>query len=106
MNLGKTLTVLISADIEGVAGVVDWDETTLHKGDHEYFRSLMAQEVNAAVEGALEAGASVIIVRDAHGSARNLLPDKLHPEAQLIRDWKSTRLNSSHIPLSRMPSSA
>ncbi len=86
---------MISADIEGVSGVIDWDETTLHKGDHEYFRKLMAQEVNAAVEGALEAGASLIIVRDAHGSARNLLPDMIHPEAQLIRGW-------THSPYSMM----
>ncbi|PJA51671.1 MAG: hypothetical protein CO167_12790 [Candidatus Marinimicrobia bacterium CG_4_9_14_3_um_filter_48_9] len=87
MMHGPFPKVLISADIEGVCGVVDWDETTLHEGDHEYFRKMMAQEVNAAVEGALAAGAKDIIVRDAHGSARNLLPDMVHPEAQLIRAW-------------------
>jgi D-amino peptidase len=47
----------------------------------------MTDETNAAIEGALAAGATDIIVRDSHGSARNILPDLLHPKADLIRDW-------------------
>jgi D-amino peptidase len=47
----------------------------------------MSKEVNAAVEGAIAAGATEIIVRDSHGSARNIIPDMLHKKAKLIRDW-------------------
>jgi len=47
----------------------------------------MTQETNAAIEGALEAGATEILVRDSHGSARNILPNVLRPEAVLLRDW-------------------
>jgi D-amino peptidase len=53
----------------------------------------MTDETNAAVEGALEAGATEILVRDSHGSARNILPDQLHPEAILLRDWSGGPLS-------------
>jgi D-amino peptidase len=47
----------------------------------------MTEEANAAISGALAAGATEIVVRDAHDSARNILPDLLRPEARLIREW-------------------
>ncbi len=83
----KKLKVFISVDMEGVAGLVAWDETTIKGPDYGLFRRLMTEEANAAITGALEAGATEIVVRDAHGSARNILPDLLRPEAQLIREW-------------------
>jgi D-amino peptidase len=85
----KKLKVFISVDIEGVAGLVNWDETSEGGADYPLFRRLMTEETNAAIAGALEAGATEIVVRDAHGSARNILPDLLRPEARLIRDWTS-----------------
>jgi len=83
----KGLKVFISVDMEGVSGVIHWDDVSRKGQDYSLFRKLMTQETNAAVEGALEAGATEILVRDSHGSARNLLPDLLHPDAELIRDW-------------------
>lgn len=47
----------------------------------------MSHEANAAVLGAYDAGATEVVVRDSHGSARNILPDLLDPRARLIRDW-------------------
>ena len=47
----------------------------------------MTHETNAAIEGALEAGAVDILVRDSHGSARNILPELLNRNAKLLRDW-------------------
>ena len=47
----------------------------------------MTKEANAAIEGALEAGATEILVRDSHGSARNILPEMLNKNAKLLRDW-------------------
>jgi len=83
----KDLKVFISVDMEGITGVVHWDETGGSSGTYQYFRRVMTKETNAAIEGALEAGATEIIVRDSHGSARNILIEELHPEAKLIREW-------------------
>jgi D-amino peptidase len=45
----------------------------------------MTEDVNAAVRGALAAGATRVLVNDAHGPMRNILPDRLHPAAHLVR---------------------
>jgi D-amino peptidase len=82
-----SLKVFISVDMEGIAGVVNWDETSQPGPDYGYFRRLMSLEANAAVLGAFDAGATEVVVRDSHGSARNILPDLLDPRARLIRDW-------------------
>jgi D-amino peptidase len=81
------MKVFISADIEGIGGVATWDQAVTKRPDHERARQWMTEEVNTAVEGALEGGATEIIVRDAHGSARNILWDSLHPQARLISGW-------------------
>lgn len=79
--------VFISVDMEGIAGLVNAEETSQTGSDYGYFRRLMSLEANAAVLGAFDAGASAVVVRDSHGSARNILPDLLDPRARLIRDW-------------------
>lgn len=83
----KKLKVFISVDMEGVSGLINWDETSQGGADYPLFRKLMTEEANAAISGALDAGATEIVVRDAHDSARNILPDLLRPEARLIREW-------------------
>ncbi len=81
------LKVFISVDMEGITGVVNRDDTSRTGKDYDYFRRIMTLETNAAIEGALAAGATNIIVRDSHGSARNILPDLLDRNARLLRDW-------------------
>ncbi|PNE23148.1 peptidase M55 D-aminopeptidase [Mesotoga sp. Brook.08.YT.4.2.5.1] len=81
------MKVYISADIEGTAGIVDWDEAKKGHKDYEYFSKQMTAEVRAAVQGALKAGASEVVVRDAHGSARNIDPSALPSEVRIIRGW-------------------
>ena len=44
----------------------------------------MAEDVNAAIRGALAGGATEIVVNDSHGSQRNMLPEDLDPSARLI----------------------
>jgi D-amino peptidase len=83
----KKLKVFISVDMEGVAGLINWDETSQGGPDYPLFRQLMTAEANAAINGAQLAGATEIVVRDAHDSARNILPDQLFGEARLIREW-------------------
>ena len=84
---GEGLKVFISVDMEGITGVVNWEDVSRSGKDYDYFRRIMTREVNAAVEGALAAGATEIVVRDSHGSARNILPELLNETALLIRDW-------------------
>ena len=85
--------VFISVDMEGIAGLVNPESTGRAGADYGYFRRIMSAEANAAVLGAFDAGASEVVVRDSHGSARNILPDLLDPRARLIRDWSGGPLD-------------
>jgi D-amino peptidase len=82
------MQVYISVDMEGVAGVVHEDQTDpidpRHEGEYNRFRRLMTSEANAAVEGALAAGATRVLVNDSHWLMRNLLAEELHPAAELL----------------------
>lgn len=77
--------VYISADMEGISGVVDMDDTQPTGRDYQQARRLMTEDINAAIHGALAGGATEVIVNDAHGPMRNILPDILHKNAILIR---------------------
>jgi len=57
---GKGLKVFISIDMEGITGIVNWEEVSREGKDYDYFRKIMTKEANAAIEGALEAGATEI----------------------------------------------
>jgi D-amino peptidase len=81
------LKVFISVDMEGITGVANWEDVDRDGKDYDLFRETMTREVNAAIEGAVAAGATDIVVRDSHGSARNLLPELLDRRARLLRDW-------------------
>lgn len=78
------MNVFISADLEGIACVVHGEHVRRDGKEHERARELMTEEVNAAVEGALEASAEKIVVNDSHGTMKNIIPEKLHEKAQLI----------------------
>lgn len=82
------MRVFISIDMEGIAGVVHESQTNPNDPAfaHEYarFRRLMTGEANAAVEGALAAGATAVVVNDSHWHMRNLLAEELHESAELL----------------------
>ena len=90
LHAQEGLKVFISVDMEGITDVINRDETGSSGSDYQYYRTLMTKEANAAIEGALEAGAAEIIVRDSHGSARNLIPEELNQSAKLLRDWSGS----------------
>lgn len=81
------MKIFLSADMEGTACVTTWAETERDKPDYPEFQALMTAEVIAACDGALAAGATEIVIKDAHHSGRNLLVDRLPPQARIIRDW-------------------
>ena len=79
------MRVYISVDMEGIAGVVHWADTKLEGVEYERARHWMTGEANAAIDGALAAGATEVVVNDSHGHMRNLLAEELNPEAWLVR---------------------
>src|SRR5262245_43612075 len=81
----RPLKVFISVDMEGLTGVVAGNEVSTNGPDYGHFRTIMAAETNAAIEGAALAGATEFVVRDSHGNKTNLLPGDVSPKAQLIR---------------------
>jgi D-amino peptidase len=77
--------VFITIDMEGITGVVDWNHVGGDSGEYEHYRKLMVEDLNAAIEGALAAGAKEIVVSDSHGRMRNLHPWEVNEAAYLIR---------------------
>ena len=81
----KRMKIYISADMEGVAGAVTGEQLGPQGFEYQRFREFMTQEVNAAVEAALAAGATEIVVSDSHGNGQNLLIEKLPKNVTLVR---------------------
>lgn len=81
------MRIYISADIEGVAGIVSHDQIGAAGDGYEAGRKLMLDEVLAAIEGARAGGASEIVVSDSHGNGRNLDPARLPSGVQLVSGW-------------------
>lgn len=81
------MKLFISADIEGTCGIADWQETNTDNQYSMYFQTQMTNEVSAACEGATKAGFDDIVIKDAHDSARNLLPNLLPKNVRILRGW-------------------
>jgi D-amino peptidase len=77
--------IFISVDMEGITGVASSQQSGNAGSDYNAFRRIMTEEVNAAIEAALAAGAETFRVSDAHGNKQNILPELLHPRAELVR---------------------
>jgi D-amino peptidase len=78
------MKIYISADMEGVSGITHPAQCRPNHPDYGRFRRLMTHEVNAAVAGALDGGATEVVVNDGHLTMTNLLIEELHPRAALI----------------------
>ena len=88
------MRVLIMCDMEGVSGIVVWEQVSGGGEMFEEGRHLYTEEINAAVRGAKAGGASEIVVVDCHGAGRgwtfnSLIPDKLDPDCEWVahHDW-------------------
>jgi D-amino peptidase len=77
------MKILIAADMEGITGVVHFDQVTPGHAEYARFRQLMTEDVNAAIRGAFAAGADEVIVSDGHWNATNILIEKLDARARL-----------------------
>ncbi|GGW06389.1 transporter [Streptomyces globisporus] len=80
------MKALISVDIEGISGIVHSSETNPERYDYQRGRELMTAEANAVIAGVLDAEPTAdVLVADAHGTFRNLLPEQLDRRARLVR---------------------
>jgi D-amino peptidase len=81
------MKIYILTDLEGVGGVVNRSQVFTGNAAYEKSRDWLTKEVNAAVEGALEGGATEILVLDGHGAnnAVNMLYEGLHRGATYIQ---------------------
>lgn len=70
--------------MEGVAGVVRREQTDPEHPEYQVYRRLLTAEVNAGIEGALEAGVQEVLVNDGHSTARNLVVEELNPAAEVL----------------------
>lgn len=85
-------SVYMFTDLEGVAGVDDWDprhrdDATQARGVYERaeMQRLLTGEVNAAAEGLFAAGVEEILINDAHGAGRTILVEGLISGVQIVR---------------------
>ena len=78
------MKVFVSSDMEGTAGIVDWAQCSGDGPEAAAGRRLLLDEVNAAIDGAVRAGATEIVVNDSHSTMRNLPPDQLHASAEYL----------------------
>lgn len=81
------MKVFVSADMEGISSVAGLPDVTPGSPDHRVACHWMTQDVNAAIEGAMLAGAQQILVNDGHWDSRNIVPDELNSQAELIRGY-------------------
>ena len=73
------MKIFIAVDMEGATGVAHREHLLPGGNDYERARKWLTGDVNAAVEGAVAAGATDVLVNDGHGNMRNLIIDDLPP---------------------------
>ncbi len=83
----KKLKIYISADMEGVAGVVTADQLGPAGFEYERFRHFMTNETLAAIRAAKESGATEVVVSDSHGNGESLLIDEFPKDVRIVRSW-------------------
>jgi D-amino peptidase len=84
---GKKMKIYISADMEGIVGVVTNEQLGPQGFEYNRFREFMTAEVSAAIQAAFDAGATEIVVSDSHGNGQNLLIEKLPKNVTVVRSW-------------------
>lgn len=83
----RNMKLYLMTDMEGVAGVMDvWNWCRPEGRHYDMGRAFLTGEVNAAIEGFCAAGATEIVVSDAHG-AGGIDPSLLDARAELMRGW-------------------
>ncbi len=97
------MRVYISVDMEGIAGVSHPKPTSRADSEYPAAVELMVGETNAAIAGALSAGATDILVNDSHGGMYNLRPIDLDPAARLLQGQKPWSMVAGAAPRDGRP---
>jgi len=74
-----SLKIFVTVDLEGVGGYVRWDVA-----DRQRERELITKEANAAIAGAFDGGATEVLVAEAHGNMRNIIPELIDSRAVFL----------------------
>lgn len=84
--MSHSVRIYMMVDFEGGACIVGKPGSTLTDSGEQFALSqrVMTREANAAAEGAFAAGATEVVVNDAHGSGLNLLYEELHPDVRVM----------------------
>lgn len=85
------MNVFISADMEGITGITTPEDVVNGEREYERGTDLLHGDVNAAIEGAFDGGASEVVVNDSHSGMRNLDRSRLDDRADLIRGGTKPR---------------
>lgn len=81
------MRIFIVTDLEGISGIGQWDQILLENAiEYRNACEHLMEDVNAAVQGALDGGAQQVTVLDGHGGGHNFLPGRLHPQAIQEKD--------------------
>jgi D-amino peptidase len=83
----RKMKIYISADMEGIVGVVTGEQLGPQGFEYARFREFMTDQVRTAIEAAFESGATEVVVSDSHGNGQNLLIEKLPKNVTLVRSW-------------------
>lgn len=78
------MDVVISVDMEGVAGIATRQQVRPDGRDYPIARALMTAEANAAIAGAFDGGATSVVVNDSHGPMDNLIGENLDARAEYV----------------------
>jgi D-amino peptidase len=86
IHQGETMKIYIWTDLEGVGGVVNWNQTGRIEDAEAYKKAcvLLTAEVNAAAGAAFEAGADEVLVWDGHSAGQNLNLEEIHPDVRVV----------------------
>jgi len=84
--------VFVSVDLEGVAGIVQWDPA-----DRQREREFITAEANAALAGAFDGGATQVLITEAHGNMRNIIPEAVDARATFLSGQPKPRNHMAGI---------
>jgi len=81
------MKVFLSVDMEGISGLVRWQDVIRDGMDYLRNRRLMTQDANAAAAGAFEGGASEVVIEENHGveDLCDLVIDEVDPRCRVVR---------------------
>jgi len=86
------MKTFVSVDLEGVAGIVQWDPT-----DRQREREFITAEANAAIAGAFDGGATQVLLTEAHGNMRNVIPEAIDERATFLSGQPKPRNHMAGI---------